>query len=126
VPSALTSRRWFPRGQPQTLAIAVALLYWNGILLLLGGLVGLHFGALALLLLLGDLAGAFGVSNDRRWGYYLATVAAIVPLALLILHPLFGFGSVLGSGFLTLIFDIALVALLVHPMSRSHVKVWFR
>jgi hypothetical protein len=120
---SLVERRWFPKSQPPTLQIAVALLYWNAVLLLLSGIIGLHFGPVALLALVADVAGGFGVANERRWGYVVALLAALLPFVgffILSAHTYF------GGGFLTLIFDVALVALLLHPMSRGYFKTWFR
>lgn len=121
----IVSRRWFPANQPQTLQIAVALLYWNAALTLIGGVFGLHFGPSAIFTLLADVAGAFGVANARRWGYYIAIVAALLPFAFLIGAAALGGSLIFGGGFLTLVFDVALVALLLHPMSRGYVKTWF-
>ena len=120
--TSLQQRRWFPTGQPQTLQIAVALLYWNAVLSLLFGVVAGGFGLLELVVLGLDVAGAFGVANERKWGYLLAVVAAFAPLALLIAVG----GSLLAGGLLNLVFQIALIALLLHPMSRSYYKLWFR
>ena len=117
----LTERRWFPTSQPQTLQIAVALLYWNAFLSLIVGLVTGGLGRLTLLLLLLDLAGAFGIANERKWGYVTAIGAAFLPLVLLI-----AIGGFLGGGLLSLIFQIALIVLLLHPMSRNYYKIWFR
>ena len=114
-------KRWFPTGQPQTLQIAVALLYWNAALSLLFGLVAGGLGLLELVVLAADVAGAFGVANERKWGYVVAVVAAFLPLALLI-----AIGGLFAGGLLNLIFQIALIALLLHPMSRSYYKLWFR
>ncbi len=125
VASSMTLRQFFPTNQPQTLQIAVALLYWNAFLQVLSGLVGLHFGAGALLALLADVAGAYGVANARRWGYYVAIFAALLPFLLVLRAAIFGGSTYFGGGVLTLVFDIALVALLLHPMSRGYVKSWF-
>lgn len=118
--NSLTQRRWFPAHEPQTLQIACALLYWNAFISLLSGLIGGGIGRLFLVLLLVEVAGAYGVANERKWGYGLAILAAIAPLALLLID---GFPA---SAILQLLFDIALVALLLHPMSRNYVKIWFR
>lgn len=119
--TGLRQRRWFPTGQPQTLQIAVALLYWNAALSLLFGLVAGGFGLFVLVLLAADVAGAFGVANERKWGYLVAVTAAFLQLALPI-----AIGGFLAGGLLNLIFEIALIALLLHPMSRSYYKLWFR
>ena len=73
-----------------------------------------------------NVAGAFGVANERRWGYVVALVAAFLPLLLIAYSVIFGGHSYLGGGLLTLIFDLALIALLLHPVSRGYFKIWFR
>lgn len=119
--TGLQQRRWFPVGQPQTLQIAVALLYWNAALSLLFGLIAGGLGLLELVLLAADIGGAVGIANERKWGYGVAVVAAVGQLALL-----FAVGGLFSGGLLNLIFYIALVALLLHPMSRNYYKLWFR
>jgi hypothetical protein len=119
--TGLQQRRWFPTGQPQTLQIAVVLLYWNAALSLLFGLFAGGFGRLELVLLALDLAGGLGIANERKWGYVVAVAAALLPLVLLI-----ALGGLFAGGLLNLIFQIALVFLLLHPMSRNYFKLWFR
>ena len=114
-------RHWFPRHQPQTLQIAVVLLYWSALLGLVSGLAVGGAGRYALLLALAEAAGAFGIANERRWGYVLALLAAIIPLVLVI--AVAGF---LGAGILGVLFQVALVALLVHPRSRDYYRLWYR
>ena len=108
--------RWFDPHQPQTLQIATMLLYLNGV-------IGLVFGgfasALGFLVLGASIAGAFGMANSKKWGYFLAVFAAIMPLVFTIAN---GLG---GADFINLMFEIALVALLLHPMSRNYQKIWF-
>jgi hypothetical protein len=114
-------RHWFPVRQPQTLQVAALLLYWNAFLgvasdLLVGGA-----GRGALALGAAEAAGAYGIANERRWGYVVALLAAIVPLVLLVVVA--GF---LGAGILFLLFQVALVALLLHPKSRDYYRLWYR
>jgi len=120
VAHGMTQMRWYPQHQPQTLQIAVALLYWNAFLGLLLGVMEGGIGRLFLVLLVAEIAGAVGVSNERKWGYVVALIAAVLPLVLLIAD------NVAAGGLLNLIFEIALVALLLHPMSRNYYKIWFR
>src|SRR5216684_8350390 len=97
--SGVTEMRWFPQHQPQTLQIAVALLYWNAFLgLLLGVLTG-GTGRIFLLLIVAEVAGAIGVANDRKWGYIVAIVAAFLPLILLITT------NIAAGGLLNLLFE---------------------
>jgi hypothetical protein len=36
------------------------------------------------------------------------------------------FGNPLGTDLLTLMFEIALLALLLHPQSREYQRIWFK
>ena len=112
----MNERRWFNPNQPQTLQIAVILLYLDAVFLLIGGALGLW---LFLVTMVAMAAGAFGIANEKKWGYALGLAGAILNL----LAP-FVYG--LGSNILNLIFSVALVALLVHPMSRDYQRIWFR
>jgi Sec-independent protein secretion pathway component TatC len=120
-------RRWLNQGQPQTLVIACFLLYFNAIFNLLVGL-GTSFSgvrAIDLAPILAGALGAYGIANERRWGYYLAIVVAFLPFVIAAVynsnHNPFG-----GAPPLTLVFEIALVALLLHTQSREYEKVWFK
>jgi hypothetical protein len=78
--------------------------------------------------------GAYLIANDRKWGYRLALVAALIPLAARLLLGLgisfrydnIGATSPLEYNPIGLLFEIALVALLLHPQSREHEKIWFK
>jgi hypothetical protein len=120
-------RRWLNQGQPQTLIIACFLLYFNAGAALLFGLSSSFAGvrAIDLLPIAAGVLGAYGIANERRWGYYLAIVVAFVPFVFGAIfntdHNPFG-----GASPITLLFEIALVALLLHPQSREYQKVWFK
>jgi hypothetical protein len=137
---AMETRRWVNQSQPQTMVIAVFLLYFTAVLALLFGindtgtayfLVRLaHLGSLGFLLRLitavaYGIAG-FGIANERRPAYYLGIGAAAVPLigdlALCIQYQV----SPLRLDLLTLIFQVALFALLIHPQSREYQRIWFK
>jgi len=112
---------WFPVHQPQTLQIAAILLYWSAFLGLISGLVVGGAGRYALILAVAEAAGAGGIANERRWGYVVALLAALIPLALIV-----GVPSLLGESLLGVLFQIALVVLLVHPQSRDYYRLWYR
>jgi len=120
-------RRWLNQSQPQTLVIACFLLYFNAALTLLLGLSASFsgVGALDLIPTIAGVAGAYGIANERRWGYYLAIAVAFLPFVIAAAynsnHNPFG-----GAPVLTLVFEIALVALLLHTQSREYQKVWFK
>jgi hypothetical protein len=114
------------RTQPQTLYIGSLLLYLDAVI----ALFNLLFGGLSLLtLLIGivlPVAGAYGVANARKVGYYVALLATGIPV-LLVLYYLatFGLGILGGLGLISVILTIVPFVLFVHPMSRSYVKSWF-
>ncbi len=129
----MTSAIWVNPRQPQTLYIAQILMYLRGVMaILLGGALGrlgsselfgsrlLATGYL-LLLTVGLIAGAFGIANEKRWGYRLGVVAAGAALVVT-LYALTSGPNVLIS----LLFDVALVALLLHERSRAYQRIWFK
>ena len=139
-------RKWFDRMQPQTLQIAAMLLYLNGFFALisvidktdyLGHLRGrFSFGLVIGLVVvaLHALSGIF-MANDLKLGYKFAVVAAFSPFVLRywafsdlerISSFKFSFYDKLSGGStLRLIFEVALCALVLHPQSRSHQKIWY-
>ena len=137
-------RRWTNPSQPQTLQIAVFLLYF-------GAAFGLLFGEnrgwyqLAILevldsvsaaenlgrlvwglAILAGAAGAYGIANEKKWGYGLGVAAGVAPLAaraiVLVLRQI----SPFRADVISLMFDVALVVLLLHPMSREYQRIWFK
>ncbi|MDA8298055.1 MAG: hypothetical protein M0004_16020 [Actinomycetota bacterium] len=121
---SFSARSFLPRSLPQTLQIATWLLYWNAALGLLAYIFagGVAVISLGLLFVIGEIAAGYGLANERKWGYVLALIAAFLPFVLLIVFA----GSIFAGGIFSLIFEIALVVLLVHPMSRSYVRSYFR
>ena len=66
----------------------------------------------------GLVGAGLGIANEYKWGYVLGLVmSALVLLRTLIITPI---------PILTLMFDVALVALLVHPQSRDYQRIWFK
>lgn len=117
--------KWLDRSQPQTLYIATILMYVNAGLSLLFGLasgtrilgVAHLWLIISLLLIVGQVVGGWGIANEKKLGYVVAVVVAFVLLALTVLGG--------GASIITLIFEIALIALLLHPQSRAYRKIWF-
>jgi hypothetical protein len=120
-------RHWVNSSHPQTLQIAVILLYANAALTLLFGGIGTVLFLPLLAVLAAGVAGGYGIANDRRWGYWLAVVVAALPLvyeAYLLFH--YGLGTAASAGVITIIFQVALLALLLHPQSREYQRIWFK
>lgn len=138
----------------QTLQIATWLLYFDGFFALVAvldraghlGFIGRQFPPVGLALAVAGVAvyplAGLLMANERRVGYTIAVVAAASPfvlrsLATVIAAARYGYGAPLGpldfllgrpfvGGSFTLIFDVALAALLLHPQSRDHQRLWYR
>jgi hypothetical protein len=123
----METKRWFNPSQPQTLQIAVWLLYFNAVLgVLLGGSIYFALGLLAgFASLVGCAAAAFGIANEQRWGYLLAVAMAVLQV-ILIIGGVGLMGIFQGAALISFLFAIALVALLLHPMSRDYQRIWFK
>src|ERR1700730_15585915 len=111
----MSANRWLDRTQPQTLYMAVILLYINSVFLALSGLGNL----LAMAIAAGGVAAGFGIANEKKWGYALGVAMAVLPFVLL-------FTNSFGTDLITLMFEIALLALLLHPQSREYQRIWFK
>lgn len=137
----LDYRKWFDRMQPQTLQIATWLLYLNGFFAVVGFLGGEDWIGIArsnkgflgilvaLLVIAGYVLGGFLMANDRRLGFRLALIGAFSPFALriwILWQYDFGvFDMITGNNFIGFMFDVALCALLLHPQSREHQRLWY-
>lgn len=117
-------RRWVNKTQPQTLQIGVILLYLNAVFFLVFAVLGGGLGRIGALVAVGQAAGGFGIANERKWGYWLGLAAAVFPLLYVV--AILGVGGLLAYGLLNLIFEVALVALLLHPQSRDYERIWFK
>ena len=115
----METRRWVNPSQPQTLQIAVFLLYFNAAFTaIFGGL----FSIFGLLIIVGCAAGGFGIANEQKWGYGVGVAMAFLPFVLRLISG----SSILGYSIINLMFEIALVALLLHPQSRDYQRIWFK
>jgi hypothetical protein len=128
----MEQRRWLNQSQPQTLVIACFLRYINAAFAVLdvlafgnsigdGGL-GLLYNAITIG---GGVGAGVGIANERKWGYFLGLITALAPFALSFVITK-GDPFALSGGLLNLIFEIALVALLLHNQSREYQKIWFK
>jgi hypothetical protein len=97
---------------------ATIVMYINAVFGAIFSLQGGHF-LWGLVLVVGPVAAGLGIANEKKWGYWLGVVLTAVTLAYIILYPSFG-------GIINLLFYGALLALLLHPQSRSYRRTWFR
>ena len=118
--------KWFDRSQPQTLQYGVIMLYVDAVFLLIFGGIGvgpLDFIVIGIALAAAQIAGALGIANDRKWGYGLGVAGAILLLAYTLYEIIF----LVDTQFvLNLVFDLAVVCLLLHPQSRDYRRIWFK
>lgn len=133
--------------QPQTLQIATWLLYLNGFFLLVDvvdtsdylGFYRAQYGwgvILGVAVVALHAGGGWLMANDRRLGWKLAVVASFSPFVLRFIaysdidRQLPGsigiYRKLTGGSTLNAIFEVALCALLLHPHSRQHQKIWYR
>lgn len=121
----METRRWVNQAQPQTLYIAVILLYLEAGLAVLFGQIGSIIGVA---LVVAAVAAGYGIANERKWGYWVGLAVAV--------FGLYPYALVLLAGQLGLLFDVRILiglafavakfALLVHPQSRDYYKIWFK
>ena len=139
--SDLDTRKWIDRMHPQTLAIATFLLYIDAVFALLGfidrnnefGLLRTMGGIYVLFALAAIVSfplGGFLMANGKLLGWYVAVGASFTPFISRLLIAMEYDASLrfilTGSGTLSFLFEAALVALLLHGMTRSYVRTWLR
>ena len=113
----MPASRWLDRTQPQTLMIATILLYLNAAFGIIDG--ELAILPLGTIFVVGQGVAGWGIANQKKWGYWLGLALSVVILASL-------FVSFASAGIINLVFQIAMVALLMHPQSREYKRIWFR
>ncbi|MBA3653849.1 MAG: hypothetical protein H0W70_06600 [Actinobacteria bacterium] len=116
------TRRWVNQGQPQTLQIAVFLLYINAAFGAFDMLSYRVFPWFLLVPAIGGVLAGRGIANERKWAYFVAIAVSFMPFALRLYYG----GGLLGASMLNLLFEVALVALLLHPQSRDYERIWFK
>jgi hypothetical protein len=132
----METRRWINQSQPQTLQIAVFLLYIRSAFALLFGLDAstqalansshTMFLFLRAFVIAGGVAGAYLIANEKKWGYYLGIAVAGVALLGRLYVGIRYHISPLDYDIIGFAFDVALVALLVHTQTREYTRIWFK
>ena len=144
-------RRFFNPSQPQTLQGAVFLLYANVVVALLfrsggegiyaaavqaltpgtntGGAPGFIGTLLAIAVVVGSGAAAYLIANEKKIGWRIGVVVAAMPVLAILIIVIIGRVSiidVMNAFGLSLLFDVALLVLLLHDQTRSYEKIWFK
>ncbi|HEX7168464.1 MAG TPA: hypothetical protein VF230_15900 [Acidimicrobiales bacterium] len=130
----METRRWVNQSQPQTLQIGVILLYLTAAFVLLFDQLPEGYFVLPrdfwlplrFIVPAAGVGAAYGIANEQKWGWYLGVAVAGIPLALLLYYCVRNQVNPLDFQLISLMFDIALFVLLVHPMSRNYQKIWFK
>lgn len=123
----MEQRRFLNHTQPETLQTATMLLYLRAAFaLLFGGLASV----IGLLFVAAYAVSGYGIANEKRAGYFLGLVMAAFlvvsgVLSLLNLVSFGAFGAGTGATLLNLLFDGALLGLLLHGRSWEYVRIWF-
>ena len=115
--------RFLNQMQPQTLWIATVFCYIDAVFGFIGGVVTTN-ALVALLTVVGLALGGFGIANEKKWGYVVAVAAAILQVGGLL--AVAGTDALQFPLIINLIFDGALVVLLLHPTSREYQRIWFK
>ena len=117
--------RWTNPSLPQTLQIAVIFLYISAFFAMLSGLIAITHALGLLTLVAGPVAvaAARGLVRERKIGYWAAVLITLVDVAGALLTLT---GSVSALRVINLLVALALVGLLLHPMSRAYYRTWFR
>jgi hypothetical protein len=113
--------RWVNSHQPQTLYAATILCYIEAAFMLI---FFAFLSPIGLVFMVGLAAGGFGIANEKKWGYAVAVITAVLRVVLFLpygLRTLTDFNLLIPF-----LFAAALVALLLHPMSRDYQRIWFR
>ena len=117
----MQTRRWIDPSQPQTLQIAVFLLYAQAVVALL---FGQYLDAVIFFVIIAGVGAGYGIANEQKWGYGLGLLVAIFPFVYRI--ATIDLAHVFSVGVVELMFEVALVALLLHPQSREYERIWFK
>ncbi len=127
----MANTKWLDRSQPQTLYGGTVLLYFNAFWWILdlmssgGTYIGiLGFAILSPVLALGAVFAGLGIANERREGYWGGVAIAVLNMLALVVLFVDVHGQSI-SVIINLIFGVALLALLLHPHSRSYQRIWF-
>lgn len=79
-----------------------------------------------LVVVAGGAAAGYLISNEKLYGWYLGLAVAALPLLTRLLIAVRFSVSDMFRDPLGLMFEIALLALLLHDQSRNYIRIWFK
>ena len=97
---------------------AQLLLYLNAVL----DLVFIGGTGYGLVLPFAEALGAFGLANEKKWGYWVALIGASLPVLFFLTQMSSG---VFFSGLITILIRGMIIVFLLHPQSRDYQKLYF-
>ena len=109
----MQTRRWINRYQPPTLVLGKTLLYIDGVF-------NIGRGRVFALIGIAMLLAGYGIANDKKIAWRLGVAASILSVAMRLTYHSAGIETIFS-----LVFPIALLTLLLHPLSRDYQKIWF-
>lgn len=129
----MNNKVWLNQNLPQTLVISQFLLYLHAFFAVINQPPPWIFSSsflrigLTLLITFGSAAGAFGIANSQRWGYYTGIAAAVAPFVILFqIARIEDIRFAIEWNIVGLVFDIGLLAALLHRQSGEYQRIYFR
>lgn len=117
-------QRWTNISQPQTLQIAVFLLYADAVIL--GVLFQAIFVPVGLVTVVALGVSGWAIANEKKWGYALALFLSLAEVISFLLPLPEALRFLQGFGLIGLMVAFAKAGLLLHPESRGYTRIWFK
>jgi hypothetical protein len=123
----MESRRALNPAMPTALVLAQLGLYLGAVYAVGRGMAALRFPGWELLIGCWQLLAAYGIANERRWGWRLGLAAAAVSVLPAVDQFVRSPGIALHPGFLVLVaLPVFTVSCLGEPSARDFQRAWFR
>ncbi len=81
---------------------------------------------LAICVVAGSAAAAYLIANEKKIGWRIGVAVAAAPLVALFILIVLGDIGIAQIITVQLLFDVALMVLLLHDQTRSYEKIWFK
>ena len=84
------------------------------------GVFNIARGTFFALIGVGMIVAGYGIANDKKLAWKLGVTTSLLSTAMRLASQSIEFNVIFS-----LVFPVALLALLVHPLSRDYQKIWF-